>query len=41
LVLWIIGPTHERDLVNILIILQILSCGFAFYIRYHVSSLFY
>lgn len=40
-VLWIIGPTHERDLVNILIILQILSCGFAFYIRYHVSSLFY
>ncbi|OMJ79286.1 hypothetical protein SteCoe_20707 [Stentor coeruleus] len=41
LILWIIGPTHERELVNILIILQIVSCGLAFYIRYHVSSLFY
>ena len=41
LVLWIIGPTHERDLVNILILLQVVSCAFAFYVRYHVSALFY
>jgi UDP-N-acetylglucosamine--dolichyl-phosphate N-acetylglucosaminephosphotransferase len=41
LILWFVGPTHEKDLVNYLLVLQILSCGFAFYIRYHVSTLFY
>jgi UDP-N-acetylglucosamine--dolichyl-phosphate N-acetylglucosaminephosphotransferase len=41
LVLWLVGPTHERDLVTLLTGLQVLSCGFAFYVRYHVSTLFY
>ena len=41
LVLWIIGPTHERELTNVLMIFQILCCAFAFYVRYHLSALFY
>ena len=41
LALWFLGPTHEKDLATILIVLQIISCAFAFYVRYHVSSLFF
>lgn len=41
LVLWVVGPCNEKELVTYLTILQILTCGFAFYVRYHVSTLFY
>jgi UDP-N-acetylglucosamine--dolichyl-phosphate N-acetylglucosaminephosphotransferase len=41
LVLFITGPMHEKDLTTLLTWIQVVSCGLAFYVRYHVSSLVY
>ena len=41
LVLWVTGPMHEKDLTTLLTWVQVACCGFGFYIRYHVSTLFY
>ena len=37
LVLKIFGPMQEKTLCFILILIQIISCGFGFYLRYPVS----
>lgn len=39
--LYILGPTTEKALVIILLAFQILCCGLGFYIRYHLSKLYY
>ncbi|XP_074604512.1 alg7 dolichyl-phosphate N-acetylglucosaminephosphotransferase [Brevipalpus obovatus] len=40
MILWL-GPMNEKNLVRILLSLQILSSAFAFFIRYHVVKYFY
>jgi UDP-N-acetylglucosamine--dolichyl-phosphate N-acetylglucosaminephosphotransferase len=37
----LIGPTNERTLCIILLMFQVLCCAFGFYVRYHLSTLFY
>eukprot|EP00063_Salmo_salar_P076312 XP_014051147.1 PREDICTED: UDP-N-acetylglucosamine--dolichyl-phosphate N-acetylglucosaminephosphotransferase isoform X1 [Salmo salar] len=41
LVLKILGPTHERDLTTIMLLIQVLGSVLAFGIRYHLVRLFY
>lgn len=41
LVLNILGPTHERDLTTIMLLIQVLGSALAFGIRYHLVRLFY
>uniref|UniRef100_A0A8B9HN51 UDP-N-acetylglucosamine--dolichyl-phosphate N-acetylglucosaminephosphotransferase n=1 Tax=Astyanax mexicanus TaxID=7994 RepID=A0A8B9HN51_ASTMX len=41
LVLKILGPTHERNLTAIMLLIQILGSVIAFGIRYHLVRLFY
>ncbi|XP_071175281.1 UDP-N-acetylglucosamine--dolichyl-phosphate N-acetylglucosaminephosphotransferase-like [Mytilus edulis] len=41
LILKFTGPLHERTLVVILMAIQILCSGIAFFIRYHLAKLFY
>src|SRR5574343_169264 len=36
LVLWVTGSMHEKDLTTLLMWVQVASCGFGFYVRYHV-----
>ncbi|CAK8687027.1 unnamed protein product [Clavelina lepadiformis] len=37
----IFGPMHERNLTLLLLSIQIFCSGFAFFIRYYVSTIFY
>lgn len=39
--LTLLGPTHEKSLTIILLIVQVFSCSVAFVIRYQLSKLFY
>jgi UDP-N-acetylglucosamine--dolichyl-phosphate N-acetylglucosaminephosphotransferase len=39
--LWILGPQTERVLVVILLAFQVSCCGFAFYVRYYLSRVYY
>ncbi|CAB1315814.1 unnamed protein product [Coregonus sp. 'balchen'] len=41
LVLKILGPTHERNLTTIMLLIQVLGSALAFGIRYHLVRLFY
>lgn len=41
LVLKILGPTHERNLTVIMLIIQVMGSAVAFGIRYHLVRLFY
>uniref|UniRef100_A0A8C4SN61 UDP-N-acetylglucosamine--dolichyl-phosphate N-acetylglucosaminephosphotransferase n=1 Tax=Erpetoichthys calabaricus TaxID=27687 RepID=A0A8C4SN61_ERPCA len=41
LVLKVIGPTHERTLTTIMLLIQVLGSAVAFGIRYHLVRLFY
>ncbi|KAJ8347773.1 hypothetical protein SKAU_G00263620 [Synaphobranchus kaupii] len=40
-VLKILGPTHERNLTAIMLLIQMLGSTMAFGIRYHLVRLFY
>ncbi|XP_048043712.1 UDP-N-acetylglucosamine--dolichyl-phosphate N-acetylglucosaminephosphotransferase isoform X2 [Megalobrama amblycephala] len=41
LVLKVLGPTHERNLTAIMLLIQVLGSAVAFGIRYHLVRLFY
>ncbi|CAM9324246.1 unnamed protein product, partial [Chrysoparadoxa australica] len=41
LVLHMMGPMHERTLCLVLLALQVLGCGFGFWVRYHWAYLAY
>lgn len=41
LVLKVLGPTHERNLTAIMLLIQVLGSVVAFGIRYHLVRLFY
>jgi UDP-N-acetylglucosamine--dolichyl-phosphate N-acetylglucosaminephosphotransferase len=41
LVLRITGPLHERTLTNVLLLIQVVSCGLGLVLRYKVSQIFY
>ncbi|KAL0481999.1 UDP-N-acetylglucosamine-dolichyl-phosphate N-acetylglucosaminephosphotransferase [Acrasis kona] len=40
-VLEITGPMSEENLCKVMMAIQIVSCAFGFYVRYHLSKLFY
>eukprot|EP00030_Apusomonadida_sp_AF-17_P007712 a842815_39.p1 GENE.a842815_39~~a842815_39.p1 ORF type:complete len:454 (-),score=165.44 a842815_39:541-1875(-) len=41
LYLWFSGPLSERALARHLVVLQIVSCAFGFFVRYYVAAFFY
>ncbi|CAI4223365.1 unnamed protein product [Auanema sp. JU1783] len=41
LILYWTGPQHERTLTNMLLGIQVLTIGFAFFVRFYLASIFY